>query len=105
MEPKGKGRPRVTFRGGYARAYTPATTAKWEKAAATVLRNQWIWGACLGPVKITIDAISKRPKRLQRKKDPEGLMWRPALPDADNVAKECLDAIQAAGITCTCCFT
>tara|TARA_R100001086_G_scaffold248380_1_gene185186 strand:- start:281 stop:742 length:462 start_codon:yes stop_codon:yes gene_type:complete len=98
LEPKGKGRPRVTFKGGYARAYTPASTAKWERAAVAILRSQWKTGALVQPVRIHIDAISKRPIRLCRKKDPEGLIFRAALPDADNVAKAVLDAIQKAQI-------
>ena len=98
LEPKGKGRPRVTFKGGYARAYPPATTAKWESAAVFILRSQWTGGPISKPVRVEIDAISKRPIRLCRKKDPAGLLIRAALPDADNVAKACLDALQKAEI-------
>ena len=98
LEPKGKGRPRVTFKGGYARAYTPASTARWEKAAVTILRSQWQGAAIDKPVKVEIDAIAKRPIRLCRKKDAAGLLIRAALPDADNVAKACLDALQKAEI-------
>jgi len=98
LEPKGKGRPRVTFKGGYARAYTPASTAKWEKAAVTIMRRQWKSGPIMAPVRVHIDAIAKRPLRLCRKKDPEGLLIRAALPDPDNVAKAVLDAMQKAGL-------
>ena len=98
LEPKGKGRPRVTFKGGYARAYTPASTAKWERAAVLILRSQWKTGPLTEPVQVEIDAISKRPIRLCRQKDPAGALVRAALPDADNVAKACLDALQAARV-------
>ena len=98
LEPHGKGRPRVTFNGKWPRAYTPPKTAKWEKAAALLFANQWPRSALLGPVKIEIDAISRRPKRLNRKKDPPGLLIRAALPDADNVAKCVLDALQKAEV-------
>tara|TARA_R100000664_G_C2747926_1_gene135388 strand:- start:1430 stop:1882 length:453 start_codon:yes stop_codon:yes gene_type:complete len=98
LEPKGKGRPRVTFKAGYARAYTPATTARWERAAVSILRAQWKTGPLTEAVQVEIDAISKRPIRLCRKKDPDGVLIRAALPDADNVAKAVLDALQAARV-------
>lgn len=98
LEPKAKGRPRVSFRGGYARAYTPAATARWEKAAAILLQAQWRREALAEPVAVHIDAIVKRPGRLHRKKDPDGLLISPTFPDADNVAKAVLDAMQKAGV-------
>jgi Holliday junction resolvase RusA-like endonuclease len=45
-----------------------------------------------------VKAIKSRPQRLTRKSDPEGLMWRTTKPDADNVLKIVLDAIETAGI-------
>ena len=43
-------------------------------------------------------AAAPRPKRLMRKKDPEGLVWKPKTPDADNIEKSTWDAIVMSGI-------
>ena len=69
-----------------------------KKAAVAMLRSQWMRPTLTAPVRVHIDAISKRPVRLCRKKDPEGLLIMAALPDADNVAKAVLDAVQKAGL-------
>ena len=98
-DPVGKGRPRVTVRAGHAHAYTPQRTAAWESGAAWLMRNEWgIRAPYEGIVRVTVEAVASRPKRLLRKGDPEGRMWRPAKPDADNVLKAVLDALVNAGV-------
>lgn len=101
-EPVGKGRPKFTSVGGFGRAYTPAKTARWETRAAKTIATAW---RALGntvpverPVTVKVLAVAERPKRLQRKKDPSGQMWRAEKPDADNCAKAALDALQKAGV-------
>ena len=94
-EPVGKGRPRVTSRG----TFTPKRTREWTNYAVKVLVWGWKGAPPLGvPVKVTVTAIKSRPQRLQRKADPDGLMWRPRKPDADNVAKSLCDALTKAGV-------
>jgi len=99
-EPVGKGRPRVTTIGGFARAYTPAKTATWEANAAAVLSEAWGVRGPLDstPVRLRVRAIAGRPKRLLRRKDPDARLWRTTKPDGDNVLKAVGDALVAAGV-------
>lgn len=98
-DPVGKGRPRVTVRNGHARAYTPQRTASWEAGAAWLMRTEWgIRAPYEGPVRVVVEAVAARPKRLLRKSDPDGRMWRCAKPDADNVLKAVCDALVNAGV-------
>lgn len=98
-EPVGKGRPRVTTVGGFARAYTPGKTARWETGAALQMRETWGKRPPLDePVRVVVLAVASRPKRLLRKRDPDGRLWRTTKPDADNVAKAACDALVAAGV-------
>lgn len=95
----GKQRPRVTFRGGHARAYTPAKTVNWERAAAAVIREAYGDGAPVdGPLMLHALAIAARPKRLMRKSDPDGRVLRTTKPDCDNVLKAVADALQLSGV-------
>ena len=98
-QPVGKGRPRVALRGGAARALTPAKTVRWEQGAAMVLRAAWQGTQPHdGAVAAVVTAVARRPKRLTRRKDPDGPIWRPKRPDLDNVVKATLDALQLAGV-------
>lgn len=98
-EPVGKGRPKFTTVGGFGRAYTPKKTATWEREAAKVLRAGYEFKDALAePVAVEVDAVSSRPKRLLRKKDPDDRLWRTEKPDIDNVVKAALDALQQAGV-------
>jgi len=97
--PVGKGRPRVVKRGRHVGTYTPKKTANWERDAAWTFREAY--GANPvheGLVGICVVAVKERPKRLLRKKDPEGRMYRGTLPDGDNVLKCVADALQQAGV-------
>ena len=97
-DPIGKGRPRGTARGGYVKLYTPKRTADWERAAALLVRNAWKRAPYEGPVHVEFDAVFHRPKRLLRKRDPEGRVWHVSKPDIDNVAKSGLDSLVMAGM-------
>lgn len=98
FEPRGKGRPRLARRGRHTVAYTPATTANWEKAAALLIRPKWARKPLDQPIRLIVDAVKTRPKRLYAKKHPDGEMWRPHKPDADNVAKIVMDTLERAGV-------
>lgn len=45
------------------------------------------------PVHVHVTAILKRPKRLQRKNDPKGLIPHTKRPDLDNIVKAVLDSL------------
>lgn len=106
--PVGKGRPRLTTRGGFARAYTPKPTLTWEAGAAMVLRSAWGKAPHDGPVRVTVDAVASRPKAMlpremggsapKSRPPPVGRCWRTTKPDVDNVAKATLDALVQAGV-------
>jgi Holliday junction resolvase RusA-like endonuclease len=105
-DPKGKARPRMTRKGF---VYTPKSTAQWEavarmfmkedfKATKIVLDGEEYKGPLEVPVRVLVTAVKKRPKRLLRKKDPDGRMWCTAKPDWDNVGKIVSDALVKAGV-------
>jgi Holliday junction resolvase RusA-like endonuclease len=93
--PVAKGRPQLTTRGKFARAYTPAKTRRYEDlikiAAADVMQDcPPIEGALL----LTVTAYVPMPKSLSKKARLEALdgIRKPVTrPDADNYAKACLD--------------
>lgn len=93
--PHGKGRPRVTRRG---HVFTPKKTREWQDNAVKALQAQWSDDTLSKPLRVDVLGIKQRPKRLQRRKDPPGLIWRTAKPDRDNVDKAALDALVKAGI-------
>ena len=108
--PLGKGRPRATVRGGHARVYTPTATADWEHFAALKLRAAYV-DACspepanymTGPLGCEIVAVFARTAELLRKvkagyKYPTWRLPHAVKPDADNIAKSVLDAVEKAGI-------
>lgn len=92
-----KGRPRwvPVGDGSRSRMITPKRTREAERDLARIAREALgsDFEPLSGPVIVNVAAIVARPKRLQRKKDPEGLMWRTSRPDADNVRKWVLDSL------------
>lgn len=87
--PVGKGRPRVTTRG----TYTPERTREREELIRqyyTLLRGRYF----SGQVRVSITARFKPPKSLSRKKQAELIgKGYDRKPDADNIAKLALDAL------------
>ena len=92
-KPIGKGRPRFSTAGGYARSYTPAKTVEyenlvrmeWEKTGAKKLE---------GVISAVIYAYFPIPKSVSKKK--RALMdgrFYTSKPDCDNIAKIILDAL------------
>jgi len=94
-QPVGKGRPRMSPRG---HAYTPGKTREWEAGAAGAMALAWPFVPLEEPVAVTVRAVSSRPRKLMRRIDPPGRMWRTAKPDADNVLKIVCDALEKAGV-------
>jgi Holliday junction resolvase RusA-like endonuclease len=101
--PIGKARPksaRIKTKEGrvFTHTYTPTKTSEWEQAAAFLFKNQLRMVTervqlIVGPVVLKVEAVADRPKRLYRKKDPEGRIWRETIPDGDNVLKTVGDAL------------
>jgi len=84
-DPVSQPRPRVTTRGGFARAYTPAGHAVHVYREAIALAAKAAGAGVHGdPVEVVIDAVWKRPQR------PTSQLPRQ---DVDNVAKAVLDAL------------
>lgn len=91
---QGKGRPRVYNR----RAITPPETRAWTNNAVSIIKPLWTLDPIAYPVRVDVLGIKQRPKRLCRKKDPDGLIWRTTKPDRDNVDKICLDSLVKTGV-------
>lgn len=96
-QPVGKGRPRFVAGKGLAhgRTYTPEATKRYEATVAACARQSLGPPSAFpdGPLTVSIDASAQRPKRLARRLDPDGPIWRTTKPDPDNVAKAVLDAL------------
>jgi len=95
-EPVPQPRPRVSTRGGFARAYVPAkhpVHSYRQKIAAEATR------AGLKPqdepVEVFIEATFKRPKSHLTKKGVKPTAPKLPRPDVDNIAKAILDSLQS----------
>lgn len=97
IEPKPKPRPRVALRGKFATAYTPAKAKRWESQFSLFCLPHSPAVPLAGPVHVTIQFVKRRPKRLMRKRDLDGLIWCSGKPDIDNLAKAVLDALNRSG--------
>ncbi|HEX8413811.1 MAG TPA: RusA family crossover junction endodeoxyribonuclease [Sphingomicrobium sp.] len=97
--PVAKGRARVTTRGGFARAYTPAKTRKYEDeiriAAAMAMDGRRPFE---GQLTLCVTAYVPMPKSMtkaNRLKALDGLLKPTTRPDGDNYAKAALDGCNA----------
>lgn len=98
-EVRGKGRPRVTARAGFARTYTDAKTASYENLVRLSAREALASAAPLdGPVALTCIARLTPPVSASRKAREAMLAGRQfptRKPDLDNVLKALLDGLNA----------
>lgn len=97
--PRPQPRPRATIRGAHAGVYDPGTANAWRNAvklaAVAVLPDKPLDG----PLSVDLEILLPRPKRLMRKKDPEGEVWATGkLNDVDNLAKAIMDALTNARV-------
>jgi len=83
IEPRGKGRPRFSKCG---HTYTDSKTRQFEKDLSQLASLAWKNNPLKGAVAIEIEAYFKRPKSVKRE-------LHTVSPDADNVIKACLDAL------------
>ena len=94
-DPVPQPRPRVSTRGGFARAYVPS------KHPVHDYRTQLAVAARLAglpptgePLSVVIDAVFERPKSHRNKSGVKGTAPKLPRPDVDNVAKAVLDSLQ-----------
>lgn len=94
--PVGKQRPRLTNRGGFARAYTPKKTQDYEALVRKCyLETERYRDNYVGAVEINVK-IENLPPASTPKSKKERLMqgeWKLTKPDIDNVLKSILDAL------------
>lgn len=76
-----------------AQVYNPASAKAWKRAVVEAGRFTRPDSPLAAPLRVTITFRLKRPKRLMRKRDPEGPVLHTAKPDGDNLAKGVLDAM------------
>ena len=88
--PQPKGRPRATIQGGFAKIYTPASTAKYEQFVKMVAVEYAPPLLLTGPLVITLHIKLQRPASL-----PAKIIYCKTRPDVDNSAKSILDALES----------
>jgi Holliday junction resolvase RusA-like endonuclease len=94
-EPVPQPRPRVSTRGGFARAYVPAKhpVHAYRQSLASAARDAGL-SETGEPLHVVIDAVFRRPKSHMRKSGVKADAPRLPRPDVDNIAKAVLDALQ-----------
>ena len=90
-QPVGKGRPRFSKAGRFVRVRTPERTKNFEKRVATFSTAPKIPAGI--PIRTEFRFVFKRPKRLKRQKDADGLILHTKKPDGDNVEKAVNDGL------------
>ncbi len=94
-DPVPQPRPRVSTRGGFARAYVPATHpvhAYRQKIAAEATKAGLEPQS--EPVEVIVEAVFVRPKSHMTKKGVKPTAPKLPRPDVDNIAKAILDSLQ-----------
>lgn len=95
--PVAKGRPRLSTRGGFARAYTPAKTQRYEDLIKSRAYDAMAGRAPIdAAVMVTVTAYVAPPKSLSKAKTAAALAGtlRPVTrPDVDNYCKAALDGM------------
>jgi len=99
--PVGKGRPRMTVRGGHPRAYTPEKTVRYENLVRTTFMNDYPDAVPLDvPVRVDIYAFFPIPKSWSKKKKAsavDGFVSKK--PDIDNLIKSIFDGLNGVAWT------
>ena len=97
-DPKGQPRARAFAMGGKARMYDPGTAEGWKSLIAAAALPHLPAEPLDGPICVDWTAYFPRPKRLMRRRDPDGPVPHTAKPDRDNVDKALLDALTQLGM-------
>ena len=100
--PKAQPRPRAFARKlgngqTVVRAYEAGTAENWKSRIADGSRPFLPVSPLEGPIRVDLDLLLPRPKRLFRKKDPAGELPHDKKPDRDNCEKAVLDAMTELG--------
>lgn len=92
-QPVAKGRPRISTRGGFARAYTPAKTVAYEGLVALAGQTA-MCGAppYAGAVSLEITAVFPIPESWSKRRKADA-HWHTSKPDQDNIAKAVGDGL------------
>lgn len=95
-DPRGKGRPRASVRGGFARMYTDAKTRTYEADVAAAVRAVMAGRAPLeGPLSVSLRVRLSPPKSMSKRQRAAVLSGQEPYfgrIDCDNAAKAILDA-------------
>jgi Holliday junction resolvase RusA-like endonuclease len=94
-DPVPQPRPRVSTRGGFARAYVPAKhpVHEYRTQIAAAARDAGLTETG-EPLSVVIDAVFARPKSHLRKSGVKPDAPKLPRPDVDNIGKAVLDALQ-----------
>ncbi len=99
--PVGKGRPRMSVRGGHPRAYTPEKTVRYENLIRTTFMNDYPDAVPIDvPVRVDIYAQFPIPKSWSKKKKAsavDGFVSKK--PDIDNIIKAVFDGLNGVAWT------
>ena len=88
-------RPRVSTRGGFARAYVPSKHPVHDYRTQLAMAARLAGLTATGePLDVVIDAVFERPKSHLLKSGVKKTAPRLPRPDVDNVAKAVLDSLQ-----------
>lgn len=95
-DPVAQPRPRVSTRGGFARAYVPRNhpVHQYRLAIALAAKAAGI-SETAEPLNVVIDAVFERPKSHMNKSGVKETAPRLPRPDVDNIGKAVLDALQS----------
>lgn len=97
--PKGQPRGRAFVdKSGKPRTFNPATAEGWKSSIAQALEGHLPDTPIDGPVSVTISYQMPRPKRLMRKRDPQGPIAHTGKPDMDNLNKAVFDCLTRLGV-------
>jgi Holliday junction resolvase RusA-like endonuclease len=80
-----------------ARVYEAGTAEAWKSDVIRTARPQRPASPIEGPLRVSIDFLLPRPKRLMRQRDPDGPIYCESKPDRDNLEKAVLDAFKTDG--------
>ena len=86
----------------FTSVYTPTQAKTWKALVAQAAQAEpdFPKAPWAGPVHLYVAFYLPRPKRLYRKKDPQGPMWAPTRSrnDCDNLLKAVMDALSDGGL-------